>query len=156
MSWTTNCWCCTEPKHWIKFTGGRSKKKSVHLPSLKWFRMDPPIYLFRSKMFICKIFFQSNLILKFHIIARTCRILHINILWMYYKSLGNLLNIFHNVEKLKIHHGKLPQYILPDAEDKYVKAIKPAMNPQSNSNNVVSTSMFCFSSQVLLKKKKYK
>lgn len=32
------------------------------------------------------------------------------------KSLGDLLNIFHNIEEFQINHRKLPQYILPGQE----------------------------------------
>jgi hypothetical protein len=50
--------------------------------------------------------------------VHTCRILCIDILWMYYKGLGDLLDFVNNVEKLKIHHRILPQNVLPGAQHK--------------------------------------
>jgi hypothetical protein len=35
---------------------------------------------------------------------------------MHNKSLRNLLNLIHNAEKFKVHHGILPQNILPGAQ----------------------------------------
>lgn len=51
--------------------------------------------------------------------VHTCRILCINILGMYNKSLGNFLNFVNDVEKLEIHHRILPQYVLPGVEINY-------------------------------------
>lgn len=48
----------------------------------------------------------------------TSSIFSSDVLGMYNESLGNLLNIFHNVKQLQVHHRKLPQYVLPSAKQK--------------------------------------
>lgn len=68
----------------------------------------------------------------------TCRISCIYVLWMYHKSLGNLLNFINNVEKLKIHHRILPQDILPGAQNEYVNTIAKTTKKKKPRNKIIS------------------